>query len=234
MLQGPDHLRNVRTHRLRKIESLVVGRHAGPQQHVVDRLRELAHAGLADMHDITPERLHDRLGLFICRRRAAAEHRQRPVVGRLLTEHHGRVEDADTLRVSNLLELLRGIDRTRAGHADHRALCQAIKQAGFDDHVFHLRVGRHHHDHDFRIGADLRRRADNSDARGLRSCVALGQHIDAVDLESLFHHVPRHLIAHGAEADHACLGHAVFPSCSAVWIVAAPFARRFAVPGASS
>ena len=63
------------------------------------------------MHDIAAEGLHGGLGLVKGRGGAAAEHRQCAVVGGLLTEHDGRIEDADALGRADLLKLLGGIDR---------------------------------------------------------------------------------------------------------------------------
>ena len=147
-------------------------------------------------------RLFERIGL------AATKHRERAVVGGLLAEHDGRVEMADAALVADGFHLFRGLGRGGRGDADDGALLQAVEQAGVDDDIFDLCVGRDHHDDDLGALADIGDAADRLHPGRFRARHHLGQHVVTGDVEALVHHVTGHLIAHRAEPDDAGVFHA--------------------------
>ena len=77
-----------------------------------------------------------------------------------------------------------------------------------EDDILDLRIGRDHDDDDFGARADVGGAVDDIDARIHRALRRHRGHVIAGDGEALVHHVPRHLIAHGAQADDAGVFHA--------------------------
>ena len=73
---------------------------------------------------------------------------------------------------------------------------------GLRDDLVHLLIGRHHDDHHLGVIADLRRREARCRAVLDRPTHGVHVHVVAGDVEALAQQVPRHLQAHGAEADH--------------------------------
>ncbi len=123
------------------------------------------------------------------------------VVGRLLPQHHRAVEHADSVRCGDFLHAPAGLGRAGTGDADDGIGLETIEKPGLCDDLVHLLIACHHDDHDLGVIADLRRREARFRALLDRPTHGVHVHVVTGDIKALAQQVPRHLQAHGAEAD---------------------------------
>ena len=130
------------------VSDLEIGGHAGPQQHVVDGLGDLAGADAAEMQDTLPTECRTSAGLahFEPLLLTARIDGQRAIV----RQPPGRAPPACRARPMPFASAMparrrHSLGRNRAGDADHRAGREIADHTGRD--VLDLRIGLHHDDH---------------------------------------------------------------------------------------